>query len=400
MKTTQPKNLTLLGFSTSKDDFNYYTENDTFPQIAAYKYETRLAEGLIENGIHITRISSPAISTFPKNKNILIFSRNPEKNIKFINFINIPTIKLVTKFLSATYALISSKKTDAVIIAATHSPYLVASYLNKKIHKIPYYVTILDLPQHMNFQKKGKIFNFLKKIDSKIINFTLKNSNGIIATTKYIVEENETIKNKPYIVIEGIADQEQIKEKEYFKITKKEKSILYTGSTNKIHGLDLLLTSIESSNLFDLDLWICGKGDFDEQIKKSSLKRKNIKHLGYLNSEKINFLQEEADILIITRNPNLEYTKYSFPSKLYEYLSSGTPVLTTRLPGIPEDLYPYLNFIDEFKEEKITESIKKILGTESETAKAKARKGKMYILSQKNAKMQAKRTIDFIYETL
>ena len=40
----------------------------------------------------------------------------------------------------------------------------------------------------------------------------------------------------------------------------------------------------------------------------------------------------QATILINPRPVDQEFTKYSFPSKIMEYMSSGTPVLTTKLP--------------------------------------------------------------------
>lgn len=35
--------------------------------------------------------------------------------------------------------------------------------------------------------------------------------------------------------------------------------------------------------------------------------------------------QSESEILVNPRNDNNEFTKYSFPSKVIEYLGSGTP---------------------------------------------------------------------------
>jgi len=50
-----------------------------------------------------------------------------------------------------------------------------------------------------------------------------------------------------------------------------------------------------------------------------------------------------SHLLLHPRPVNSPVTLYSFPSKLIEYLASGTPVLSTRLKSIPIDLLPYIN---------------------------------------------------------
>ena len=44
-----------------------------------------------------------------------------------------------------------------------------------------------------------------------------------------------------------------------------------------------------------------------------------------------------------------------------EYMASGTPVLTTRLPGMPAEYYPYVEFIDEETPEGIARALKRVL---------------------------------------
>ena len=58
---------------------------------------------------------------------------------------------------------------------------------------------------------------------------------------------------------------------------------------------------------------------------------------------------KEAKLLINLRNPEDKYTKYSFPSKTFEYMVSGTPFFTTKLEGIPSEYYNYLYCIDSYE---------------------------------------------------
>lgn len=64
-----------------------------------------------------------------------------------------------------------------------------------------------------------------------------------------------------------------------------------------------------------------------------------VRSLGFLDQTSLRSAQMNAIGLLITRDPNEDYVRYSFPSKLIEYMATGTPVITTRLPGIPEEYF-------------------------------------------------------------
>ena len=68
-----------------------------------------------------------------------------------------------------------------------------------------------------------------------------------------------------------------------------------------------------------------------------------------------------ADLLVNLRDSRIEYTKLSFPSKMFDYMASGTPVLTTKLDGIPIEYYDYVFSIDSYSSSSIADKIREIL---------------------------------------
>ena len=87
----------------------------------------------------------------------------------------------------------------------------------------------------------------------------------------------------------------------------------------------------------DVELWICGSGDAKDIIEDEAQKDSRIKYFGLVDSQTALKMQHQATILVNPRTSDGEYTKYSFPSKNMEYMVSGTPVLTTDLPGMPKE---------------------------------------------------------------
>ena len=111
--------------------------------------------------------------------------------------------------------------------------------------------------------------------------------------------------------------------------------------------------------------------------------------MGTVSIEKCHSLQEKAYLLINPRRSVEEYTKYSFPSKTLEYMSSGRPVLSYRLPGIPKDYEEYLYYIDDF--DSLSDAINNIMNLSFEELELKGKKAKEFVMKEKNAKNQTKK---------
>ena len=105
-------------------------------------------------------------------------------------------------------------------------------------------------------------------------------------------------------------------------------------------------------------------------------------------------MQEErkATLLINPRPTNEEYTKYSFPSKTLEYMASGTPVLMTRLPGMPKDYEEYVYLFDEETVEGFANTLGEVLQSKSELQE-KGKRAREFILTTRNNRGQALRII-------
>ena len=70
-------------------------------------------------------------------------------------------------------------------------------------------------------------------------------------------------------------------------------------------------------------------------------------------------LHKRATALINPRKPNSKITRFSFPSKNMEYLSSGTPMIGYKLDGIPSEYYDYFYTIDDSSEKSLRNTIVK-----------------------------------------
>src|SRR5699024_1860482 len=134
--------------------------------------------------------------------------------------------------------------------------------------------------------------------------------------------------------------------------------------------------------------------DMTEDIIRKSNVDSRIKYYGFIPKYKVLSLLKKASLLINLRDKNDEYTKYSFPSKMFEYMASGTPVLTTELDGIPSQYYNFVYSVDSYETEIIVGKIKEILNIDYIKRKEKGNLAQNFIVQEKNPTQQVEKIIN------
>jgi len=109
---------------------------------------------------------------------------------------------------------------------------------------------------------------------------------------------------------------------------------LFSGTLNYENGISLLIEAFCAISLNDAQLHIYGDGKLADFVVQASRNDKRIIFFGRVDNDVLTSRQTEATYLIHLRDPNSIASEYSYPSKLIEYLCSGTPVMSNIFPGI------------------------------------------------------------------
>ena len=75
---------------------------------------------------------------------------------------------------------------------------------------------------------------------------------------------------------------------------------------------------------------------------------------------------------------------------------SGTPVLTTKLPGMPEEYKKYVYLIEDETVDGIRETIEKCIKLDKEMLSKKGEEAKKFVLENKNNIKQGSRIFNFL----
>jgi len=396
--------MKILYFGTVCDLDHYYEfikGSKYIPSVAPIVFETALLRGFFQNDIEVEIHSYPMVPTFPACKR-LRFGKKIEKlscgfNCRWLNTVNLPIIKQISRRIDATKILrkwLKENGDDGVILTYSIPPFLIKSilkYAQKYSAKVIPVVT--DLLQDMYVNDNSKAI--LKKLKDVYLKKALKlqsKCDAYIFLTEAMCEIVAPC--KPYMIMEGIADVANSFDVDTEKASPR--AIMYAGALHEKYGVMNLLEAFVRITDCNTQLWLFGDGTAVSDIKKLSAKNDRIKYFGALPRESVLEYEKKATLLVNPRDPKETFTKYSFPSKTIEYMLSGTPVLTTKLQGIPDEYYCYVFSVNDNSTKSLVEAIENVLKHTDEELNIVGKCAREYIIKNKNSKSQVGRILQFI----
>lgn len=366
-------------------------ENNTYTGFQVQKFHQLLCHGFAFNKCDIQILS--ALPVTRKNCNKIFIKKDYEKEgsifFNYLTVINLPILKNIFIILAAMIEMFKLAKCKGNV-------FLMADCLNQsvsfgavivsKILGIKSIGIITDLPDFLSDKGKNSFNNMIIKMFNNYVLLTDEMNDYIV--------ENITHKNKPYIVIEGSVDYTILNETTYEKYEKK--VCMYTGTLAKIYGIEYLVKGFIKANVLNSELHIYGDGDFKNELIDLCKKNSNIKYFGTKPNEYIVEEQKKATLLINPRPSNEEFTKYSFPSKNLEYMASGTPLLATDLPGIPDEYKRYEYIIENENIDGIANMFRYVLNLTDAELRKKGKMAQEFVLGTKNNIIQTKKIMEWL----
>lgn len=370
---------------------------------AAEQAERYIMHGLeqIDNISGIDAIGSVRAKVWPAGKMISI-SNSVEQTSKGTiygrGYVNIPFVNFIHRERSIVksarlWAKNNKDEKDVVVIVySMHSPFMKAVKIIKQI--IPSAKTCLivaDLPLFMNMQ--GIVRKQLKILDWERIQGLMRYFDKYLLYTKYMADYLNLEKNT-WMVFEGLIDENKIIEKPY-KNKSIHKVVLYAGNLNAQYGIDTLIDAFKMIK-DNCRLHIYGSGFDVDRIKNITENIENVEYKGQVSQEEVFTIMKESTLLVNPRPSDIGLAKFSCPSKTFEYMASGTPVLMNKLPGLPEEYYPYIGFFEEETPEGYAEKIKEYLSKDENDLNEIGMKAADFLKKEKTSLRVMERVMKFV----
>lgn len=392
-----------LGAACGHSEFEEIVSSSKIaPSRSAQNFESAFLNGLArQDGVDFVANSFYSIAPFPKGCYLKI-KGHKEKiedcKINILPMINLLFIKqlcmsVVIRRRLTAWLKQNSEETEKCVTLYGLYPATAGEILkvcNKYHCKVFAFVT--DAPRMMYSYAigKSKLKCFLQNIYKKKAIKLQSKFDGYIFITEAM--SKEIAPGKPFTVLEVICDEHIFDEVSCVK--DKKKAIMYAGTLNKLFGIEHILDSFDKLN-GDYQLWLFGDGDMSEIIKEKSNSDQRIKYFGRCNRKTVLEYEKRASLLVNIRDTCDEYTRFSFPSKMIEYMLSGTPMLTTKLPGIPCEYFEYVYVADNTDSRYLARLISDILLDEKKLEEM-GEKAKQFVQNNKTATLGAKKVLSFI----
>ncbi len=376
---------------------NNSTQSDQVSE-AAIKYSHLISEGLKFNlGKRSRSLFLVPMGMFPVTKKVFWsrVKKNEDFYIPFINFLLLKQvfISVYLFFFIVLWAISNFRSSKVIIFNFIYLPFLIPTFLLKKILGLTVTSFVPDLPDYeysYGAEKKGIKF-FLVPTYIKIVKKLYGVFDCLFIITKYM---KSYFPGTPSYVVEGFVSTETFSQ-EHKPQQKKEQVIMYAGTLFEKFGIKTLIDAFLAIDS-DCELWIFGSGDMEAYLIDIASKNKKIKYFGSIANKEVLKYEREATLLVNPRPTVNEFTKFSFPSKLMEYMQSGTPVLTTKLPGIPDDYFDKMYYFESETAEGFRQSIEFCLSKPKEELICFGNLARKYVITDKSNNTQISKVLSFI----
>ncbi len=378
------------------------------PSNAPVNFENMLIKGMEESGIDTTVLSLPTVSTYPGGS-MLAWGRRKEKlnfgkEVTWMPCLNLMFIKQFCASVSTYFELWrwlfkNRKIKDKVIMNySVYPPYSKATQIMGKLFHTKTCCIISDLPKYLYKMHETKgLKTFLNDHYSRKMEKLQMNFDSYILLTEHMAKKMG-IEDKPAVLVEGFSDSSIF---ENIKVSEKngKKTVMYAGALSKSFNVDALLDGFMKVK-GDYELWLFGYGDLIDYIGQCEKEDSRIHYFGKVDRNILLEHQKKAHLLISVKSPEEDHANYAFPSKILEYMTSGTAVASTTVGGIPKEYFEYIYPIEGHSADDICNSIEKILSLSDEELIKKGSMALKYVEDYKNYKKQGDRVKSFFDEII
>lgn len=396
------------GYYDDQYENELVSNKDQLIQSAANEFQKKLINGFKKNNVVVDVYSMPFIKHFTLKNKTYNFSRktkfikDEDITLNYISFNNLFGYKSISRkrnLLKKVKELNEEnyfENIDHIYIYSAHTPFLyLAKWVKENHPEITITLNILDLPEFMNLSRTKFLYKILKKYDTNKVYKLMKYIDKFILITE---ETAKVVNAEDYLVVEGISSMgnELQKDTSMNMQNNGKKIITYTGTLHKKFGIEYLINSFLSLNNDNIELHLAGEGDFVPEIKRITKTNTKIIYHGKISVLESKSLQDKSDILV---NPRMvdKYTKYSFPSKLIEYIETGNPVISAKLQGIPNEYDDYMFYFDPTSEKcNLTMVLDKVINMEEKELSNLRIINKTFIQEEKNNVVVTKKILDYI----
>ncbi|WP_422739385.1 glycosyltransferase [Micromonospora sp. WMMD729] len=385
----------LLGFTVPDELLAEIIARDTILPTQTHTFAWGLVRSLRAAGCPVHLLSAAPVSSWPGNRQIRFRAgrfRQDGVDGDLLPFVNLLGLKHLTRFVAAWRVgsrVLRERETDVLLVHGVHSPFLWFGVLRARRRGVRV-VPVLTDPPGVALPTDGRLVRLLRGLDVALVRAALARCSGVIALTAALADDFAP--GRPRLVMEGICAVDDLLPAG----PTNTRDIVYAGGLSRAYGVDRLVEAFRALPGDDLRLCVYGRGELEGWLRDQAALDRRIRPPQLLPRGELLPRLSRARVLVNPRPVDQDFVRWSFPSKIIEYLATGVPVVSTRLPGIPPDYTPWLSYAEPDTAEGLRTAIEQVLGLSEHAARELGVGGARFVRETRNPTAQGHRMHDFL----
>ncbi|MET8231594.1 glycosyltransferase [Micromonospora sp. NPDC005298] len=389
--------VTLLGFTVPDDVLAEIIARDTIMPTQTHTFAWGLVRSLRAADCPVHLLSAAPVSTWPGNRQVRFRPgrfRQDDVDGHLLAFVNLLGLKHLTRFGAAWRTgsrELREQATDVLLVHGVHSPFLWFGVLRARRRGVRV-VPVLTDPPGVALPTDGRLVRLLRGLDVALVRAALARCAGVIALTPALADDFAP--GRPRLVMEGICVAGPAIVAEPSPVETRD--VVYAGGLSRAYGVDRLVEAFRGLPGDDLRLCVYGRGELEGWLRGQAAVDPRIAPPELLPRAELLPRLSRASVLVNPRPVDQDFVRWSFPSKIIEYLATGVPVVSTRLPGIPADYTPWLAFAEPDTVDGLRTALAGVLSLPRHEARERGAGGARFVRETREPVAQGRRMHDFL----
>lgn len=167
--------------------------------------------------------------------------------------------------------------------------------------------------------------------------------------------------------------------------------VVFAGGMEAANGVEIMLQAIARLKERHYRFVFAGGGPLANAVRNAATGDVRIEYAGFLKLSDLLSIYRQADVLINMRLTKAIRTRYFFPSKLMEFLASGTPVISTCPGHVEEEFGKFLFPLKNETPEGLAAAIRHAETAGSEARREMGKRARAFMLAHKTWQAQTAR---------
>ena len=315
----------------------------------------------------VEAFSGVPVPSFPRSRRVIVRTQSleiaPGITATGVPFVNITPLKQLSMGLSMLWHLIRwglrerHKKHRVVFSFNIQVPPLAFTLVAARLMRAKTMVWISDLNTPDRTARRSLLYR-IDRLETWLLKFV---DGGIVIADRI---GTDYLPGRAYIRVDGGVSRSLIEETGRLlaaqRLDEAHFTIVATGSLVAHNGVHEILTAFSQFEGSQYRLILAGRGPLEGEIRAAASRDPRIEFKGYLETQDLLALHATADVLVSMRITQSINTAYGFPSKTFEYLLSGVPVVTTATGHMKSEYGPYCFILEDESPEALAEMLRKI----------------------------------------